>query len=178
MSQSRNCFIDYNLKHGNRMTLKELTDNLADFMHDRTLLNFSSPFKVDVILFSWTQESGSQLFYIRSSGESAGFFGAAVGKWQKEAREDLRNLKFPMMTALAALIQATRIAMKTQQLEMAGNKSAKGKLTLVWIGADTGGKAQKCDRKLVREVFAAATENLVGFQTANDSGSESDSHKE
>uniref|UniRef100_A0A0A1XS56 Proteasome subunit alpha type n=1 Tax=Zeugodacus cucurbitae TaxID=28588 RepID=A0A0A1XS56_ZEUCU len=78
--------------------LKQLTERVSAYVHAYTLYSAVRPFGVSVILASWDEEQGPQLYKIDPSGTSFGYFACASGKAEQQAKTEMEKLKFAEMS--------------------------------------------------------------------------------
>lgn len=78
--------------------LKQLTERVSAYAHAYTLYSAVRPFGVSVILASWDEEQGPQLYKIEPSGTSFGYFACASGKAEQQAKTEMEKLKFAEMS--------------------------------------------------------------------------------
>jgi 20S proteasome subunit alpha 7 len=143
----KNSAKEFRRKFHKRIPLKKLCENLSYFMNERSLRSLTSPFCVYVILCSWSEDNRAELFYMEPSGEFHGYFGCAVGKWKKEAKEEISKLNFQLLPSKELLEESLKVMLKVDTLDLEENKDIKSALTVVCIGRDTGGKIEYCTVK-------------------------------
>ena len=56
------------------------------------------PYGVNVVLTTWTEEKGPEMYCIEPSGVSFGYFGCAIGKAKQAAKTEIEKLKLENLT--------------------------------------------------------------------------------
>ena len=67
------------------------------------------PFGAAVMIGSWTETDGSQLFCIEPSGVHYGYWGCSAGKARQAAKTEIEKLKTKDMTCKELLKEAAKI---------------------------------------------------------------------
>ncbi|XP_017865031.1 PREDICTED: proteasome subunit alpha type-3 [Drosophila arizonae] len=78
--------------------LKHLCDRVSGYLHAYTLYSAVRPFGLSVILASWDEVDGPQLYKIEPSGNSFGYYACASGKAKQQAKTEMEKFKFSDMT--------------------------------------------------------------------------------
>jgi 20S proteasome subunit alpha 7 len=83
----------YRKQYNRTIPLKILNDKLSSLYHAYTLYSAVRPYGVSVILYTWTERSGPEMYCIEPSGVSFGYFGYAAGKAKQAAKTEIEKLK-------------------------------------------------------------------------------------
>lgn len=146
---------NYRRQYGRTIPLKILNERLSSLFHAYTLYSAIRPFGVCVILTTWTEENGPEMYSIETSGVSFGYFGCATGKAKQAAKTEIEKLKLESLSTKDLLAEAAKVIYRVN--EDASDSDTKFKLELSWIGKDTNGVHQICPLNLYNEAKAAAT---------------------
>ncbi|XP_014251114.1 proteasome subunit alpha type-3 [Cimex lectularius] len=126
---------NYRSQFKSSIPLKYLNERVAGYMHAYTLYSAVRPFGCSVILSTYSQLDGPEMYMIDPSGVSYGYFGCAVGKAKQAAKTEIEKLKLKDMSCKELVKEAARIIylvhdeLKDKQFE----------LEMSWIGAHTQG---------------------------------------
>lgn len=145
----------YRRQYGRTIPLKILNERLSALFHAYTLYSAIRPFGVCVILATWTEENGSEMYCIETSGVSFGYFGCATGKAKQAAKTEIEKLKLEGLGTKDLLAEASKVIFRVN--EDATDSDTKFKLELSWVGKETKGIHQMCPVNLYNEAKAAAT---------------------
>ncbi|EDW49403.1 proteasome subunit alpha type-3 [Drosophila sechellia] len=89
---------NYRQQFEQAIPLKHLCDRVAGYVHAYTLYSAVRPFGLSIILASWDEVEGPQLYKIEPSGSSFGYFACASGKAKQLAKTEMEKLKTDMRT--------------------------------------------------------------------------------
>lgn len=78
--------------------LKILVERVSAYIHAYTLYSAVRPFGVTIIIASWNEEDGPQLYKIEPSGTYFGYLACASGKAKQQAKTEMEKLKLGDMT--------------------------------------------------------------------------------
>ncbi|TDG42869.1 hypothetical protein AWZ03_010689 [Drosophila navojoa] len=78
--------------------LKHLCERVSGYLHAYTLYSAVRPFGLSVILASWDEVDGPQLYKIEPSGNSFGYYACASGKAKQQAKTEMEKFKFTDMS--------------------------------------------------------------------------------
>jgi 20S proteasome subunit alpha 7 len=81
---------NYRSDFGCDIPLKELSKRTANYMHAYTLYSAVRPFGATIMLGTWTEAHGPELYCIEPSGVFYGYYGCAAGK-AKQVSHLLKN---------------------------------------------------------------------------------------
>ncbi|EDW89563.1 proteasome subunit alpha type-3 [Drosophila yakuba] len=87
---------NYRQQFEHAIPLKHLCDRVAGYVHAYTLYSAVRPFGLSIILASWDEVEGPQLYKIEPSGSSFGYFACASGKAKQLAKTEMEKLKTDM----------------------------------------------------------------------------------
>lgn len=127
---------EYRMQYEDQIPMKQLNRQVANYMHAYTLSSAVRPFGASVMLSSWTEDDGPELYVIEPSGFTCGYFGWAIGKAKQAAKTDLEHLKLSQTPAIDLLKTAAEIIYKVHD----SSKDKKFAVELSWVGAQTDGK--------------------------------------
>eukprot|EP00099_Drosophila_melanogaster_P025418 NP_724834.1 proteasome alpha7 subunit [Drosophila melanogaster] len=89
---------NYRQQFEQAIPLKHLCHRVAGYVHAYTLYSAVRPFGLSIILASWDEVEGPQLYKIEPSGSSFGYFACASGKAKQLAKTEMEKLKMDMRT--------------------------------------------------------------------------------
>ncbi|RWS29340.1 proteasome alpha subunit-like protein, partial [Leptotrombidium deliense] len=148
---------DYRSKYGAPIPLKYLKDRVAQYMHAYTLYSALRPFGTSLLLGTWDQFDGPQLYCLDPSGLSVGYFGCTVGKAKQAAKteiEKITNLKDrtceELVKEAAKVIYVVHDEIKDKAFE----------LELSWITEATNGRHEIVPEKVFKEAETFAKEAM------------------
>ncbi|XP_017489581.1 PREDICTED: proteasome subunit alpha type-3-like [Rhagoletis zephyria] len=147
---------DYRSQYGMPIPINYLKNRVAMYMHAYTLYSALRPFGCSVILASYDELDGPQLYCLDPSGVSWGYKGCAIGKNKQGAKTELEKLKFSEVSARDLIKEAARIIYSVHD-EV---KDKAFELELSWIGKDTNGLHQWVPKPLFDEAVHYAQESL------------------
>lgn len=127
---------NYKAQYGNRVPCKVLADRVAMYMHAYTLYSFVRPFGCSVMLSSYDQTDGPQMFMIEPSGICHGYFGCTVGKAKQAAKTEIEKVQMKNMP-MQELVKEVAKIIYTVHDEV---KDKAFELELSWVGAATNGR--------------------------------------
>ncbi|KAH8324470.1 hypothetical protein KR074_008093 [Drosophila pseudoananassae] len=73
--------------------LLKLCERVSSYMHAYTLYSAVRPFGLSIILSSWDEKNGPELYKIEPSGSFVGYFCCASGKAKQQAKTEMDKLK-------------------------------------------------------------------------------------
>jgi 20S proteasome subunit alpha 7 len=146
---------DYRRQYGQTIPLKILNDRLSSLFHAYTLYSAVRPYGVCIILTTWTEQNGAEMYCIETSGVSFGYYGCATGKAKQAAKTEIEKLKLDSLSTRDLLNEGAKIIYRVN--EDSSDSDQKFKLELSWVGKDTNGVHQICPPHLYEEAKAAAT---------------------
>ena len=126
----------YRSQYDQPIPLKTLKDRIAMYMHAYTLYSAVRPFGASLLLASWNQDDGPELYGIEPSGSVLGYFGCSIGKAKQAAKTELEKLNSKDILCKDLLKEAAKIIYSVHD-EI---KDKAFELELSWIGSFTGGK--------------------------------------
>uniref|UniRef100_A0A182NS94 Proteasome subunit alpha type n=1 Tax=Anopheles dirus TaxID=7168 RepID=A0A182NS94_9DIPT len=154
----------YRQQNNRAIPLKQLNDRLSSYFHAYTLYSAVRPFGVSVILASWSEEKGPEMYMIDPSGVSCGYFGCAVGKAKQTAKTEIEKLKLSEMSVKDLVLTAGKIIYQVHD-EL---KDKDFKLELSWVCQDSKG----VHKTVPTEVYAAA--NRAGQEAVDEDDSDNE----
>ncbi|XP_068147151.1 proteasome subunit alpha type-3 [Drosophila tropicalis] len=89
--------------------LKHLCDRVSGYIHAYTLYSAVRPFGISVLLASWDETDGPQLYKIEPSGSSFGYYACASGKAKQQAKTEMEKFKFAEMDTETLIKRAGEI---------------------------------------------------------------------
>jgi len=135
---------------------KILAERVAGFVQAYTLYGHLRPFGVSLILGSWDQDSGPQMYMIEPSGLCYGYFATAVGKGRAAAKGELEKLKLADMTVEQATKEVAKIIYQVHD----DVKDKDFELELSWICQASGYQHALVPKKVFEEAEKYAKESL------------------
>jgi len=100
---------NYRLEYGSPIPIKYLKDRVSMYLHAYTMYSALRPFGCSLLLASFDQIDGPQLYCLDPSGLSWGYFGCAIGKAKQAAKTELEKLKLKDMTCKELIREAAKI---------------------------------------------------------------------
>ena len=86
------------------------------YMHAYTLYSAVRPFGTNVMLGTWSEEAGPQLYSVDPSGVSHGYWGCAAGKAKQAAKTEIEKVKVKDMTCKELVKEAAKIIYQVGRL--------------------------------------------------------------
>ncbi|NP_001150029.2 Proteasome subunit alpha type-3 [Zea mays] len=151
VSRTKSEAASYEKVYGEPISVKELADRVASYVHLCTLYWWLRPFGCGVILGGYDRD-GPQLYMIEPSGVSYKYFGAALGKGRQAAKTEIEKLKLSELTCREGIVEVAKII-------YAVHDEAKDKafeLELSWICEESKRQHQKVPNDLLEHAKAAA----------------------
>jgi 20S proteasome subunit alpha 7 len=103
---------EYRSFYGSEIPGKVLNDRLAGHVHNHTLYWHSRPYGCSVLLATYDEGNGPQLYGIEPSGVSYRYFAVAIGKYKQGSSSELEKLDFTKLTVKEAVNHVARIIYK------------------------------------------------------------------
>uniref|UniRef100_A0A0A9YLA3 Proteasome subunit alpha type n=1 Tax=Lygus hesperus TaxID=30085 RepID=A0A0A9YLA3_LYGHE len=129
---------NYRSQYKTPIPLKYLNERVSMYVHAYTLYSAVRPFGCSVILSTYSEREGPEMYMIDPSGVSYGYHGCAVGKAKQAAKTEIEKMKLKDLTCRELVKEAARIIylvhdeLKDKQFE----------LEMCWIGSHTNGVNQ------------------------------------
>ncbi|OLL26669.1 putative proteasome subunit alpha type-7 [Neolecta irregularis DAH-3] len=124
-----------------------LADRVSQYVQAYTLYSSVRPFGIGTIVAA-VDEDGPQLYAIEPSGESWGYFGAAIGKGRRVAKTELEKLDLKNLTVRDAVKEAAKIIYATHD----EGKDKDFELEMSWISnTETNGHHQFVPAEIIEE---------------------------
>uniref|UniRef100_U5EZB3 Proteasome subunit alpha type n=1 Tax=Corethrella appendiculata TaxID=1370023 RepID=U5EZB3_9DIPT len=147
---------NYRQQYNQEIPLKWLNDRLSSYFHAYTLYSAVRPFGVSVILSSWSEKNGPEMYMIDPSGVSCGYFGCAIGKAKQSAKTEIEKLKLAEMTVHELINSAGKIIYQVHD-EL---KDKDFKLELSWVCQASNGIHQTVPLELYTAANRAGQEAM------------------
>lgn len=144
------------MEYGQLVPLKHLKRRVAQYVQAHTLYSSLRPYGASVLLGSWNEFDGPELYCIEPSGLAYGYNGISIGKAKQAAKTEIEKLKLSELTCEQLVKEAAKIIyivhdeIKDKQFE----------LELSWIGEFTGGKHEFVSKETFDKAEAFAKEAL------------------
>jgi len=145
---------NYRMRYGSNIPVKYLADRVSQYMHAYTLYSGVRPFGANVMLSSYSEEKGAELYCLEPSGVNYGYWGCAAGKAKQTAKTEIEKLKLKDMLVADLVKEAAKIIYMVHD-EV---KDKMFELELSWVSKDTKGKHQRVPQAVLEEAekFAKA----------------------
>jgi len=130
---------DYRSFFGVPIPGQVLADRLAGHVHNHTLYWYLRPFGCSVLLASYTERSGPELYCLEPSGICYRYSAAAIGKYKQGAKTELEKINFQTITCREAVKEIAKIIYKLHD----DIKDKAFELELSWV----------CDESKSKHVF-------------------------
>ncbi|ONM60103.1 Proteasome subunit alpha type [Zea mays] len=151
VSRTKSEAASYEKVYGEPISVKELADRVASYVHLCTLYWWLRPFGCGVILGGYDRD-GPQLYMIEPSGVSYKYFGAALGKGRQAAKTEIEKLKLSELTCREGIVEVAKIIYGVH--DEAKDKAFE--LELSWICDESNRQHQKVPNELLEQAKAAA----------------------
>ncbi|CAG9100643.1 Proteasome subunit alpha type-3 [Plutella xylostella] len=154
----------YRSQYGVSVPLKYLNERVSMYMHAYTLYSAVRPYGCSVVMGSWSENDGPQMYMLDPSGVSFSYFGCAVGKAKQAAKTEIEKLKLADLTVKDLIKEASRIIylvhdeLKDKQFE----------LELSWVSKATKGRHELVPRELAAEAENLAKQALADIEDSDD----------
>lgn len=135
-NKARDEACDYHQRYGVPIPCKVLNERVSAYMHGFTLLGYQRPLGASVLMGSYNEVDGPELYMAEPSGVSWGYYGSAVGKGAAAAHSEIEKLKLSEMTCRELVNEAAKIIYAVHD-EV---KDKHFNLFLSWVSAETLGK--------------------------------------
>lgn len=155
---------NYRQQYNRTIPLKQLNERISSYLHAYTLYSAVRPFGVSVIISSWSEETGPEMYMIDPSGTSLGYLGCAVGKAKQSAKTEIEKLKLADLNCEQLTVEAAKIIHQVHD-EL---KDKEFKLEMSWVGRPSEGK----HKPLPANVYEAADKAGREAMNQNDSDDE------
>jgi len=134
---------DYRSFFGIPIPGQVLSDRLAGHIHNHTLYWYLRPFGCSILLGSYTERSGPELYSVDPTGTSYRYSAAAIGKYRQGAKTELEKINFNTITCRDAVKEIAKIIYKLHD----DIKDKEFELELSWI----------CEESKRKHVFVPKT---------------------
>ncbi|KAG2592417.1 hypothetical protein PVAP13_5NG547300 [Panicum virgatum] len=151
VSRAKSEAASYEKVYGEAISVKELADRVASYVHLCTLYWWLRPFGCGVILGGYDRD-GPQLYMIEPSGVSYKYFGAALGKGRQAAKTEIEKLKLSELTCREGIVEVAKIIYGVH--DEAKDKAFE--LELSWVCDESNRQHQKVPNDLLEQAKAAA----------------------
>ncbi|OEL35684.1 Proteasome subunit alpha type-3 [Dichanthelium oligosanthes] len=151
VSRAKSEAASYEKVYGEPISVKELADRVASYVHLCTLYWWLRPFGCGVILGGYDRD-GPQLYMIEPSGVSYKYFGAALGKGRQAAKTEIEKLKLSELTCREGIVEVAKIIYGVH--DEAKDKAFE--LELSWVCDESNRQHQKVPNDLLEQAKAAA----------------------
>ncbi|KAI4463943.1 proteasome subunit alpha/beta [Holotrichia oblita] len=147
---------NYRAQYNVCIPLKYLNDRVSMYMHAYTLYSAVRPYGCSVILSSYDDVDGPQMYMIDPSGVSYGYYGCAIGKAKQSAKTEIEKLKLTNMPTKDLVKEAARIVYLVHD-EL---KDKNFELELAWVCADSKGRHEKVPETVYAEAEKSAKQAM------------------
>ncbi|XP_065175136.1 proteasome subunit alpha type-3-like [Sycon ciliatum] len=154
----------YRRKFNQGIPLKLLADRVSMTMHAYTLYSHVRPFGCSIILSTYAEQTGPEMYMIDPSGVSWGYHGCAMGKAKQQAKTELEKVKVSEITCDQLVKEVAKIIYILHD-EV---KDREFVLELSWVCAASGGRHELVPKSVYEEAVQA------GQSVLDDSDSESE----
>jgi len=120
---------DYRSFFGVPIPGQVLSDRLAGHIHNHTLYWYLRPFGCSILLASYTDRSGPELYCLDATGSSYRYLAAAIGKYKQGAKTELEKINFTTVTCREAVKEVAKIIYKLHD----DIKDKEFELELSWV---------------------------------------------
>ncbi|XP_063538765.1 proteasome subunit alpha type-3 [Cydia strobilella] len=154
----------YRNQYGMPVPLKYLNERVSMYMHAYTLYSAVRPYGCSIVMGTWSEHNGPEMYMLDPSGVSFSYFGCAVGKAKQAAKTEIEKLKLADLTVKELVKEAARIIylvhdeLKDKQFE----------LELSWVSKDTKGKHELVPRDIAAEAENTARQALADIEDSDE----------
>ncbi|CAH0399992.1 unnamed protein product [Chilo suppressalis] len=154
---------NYRSQYGIPVPLKYLNERVSMYMHAYTLYSAVRPYGCSVVMGTWTEHDGPQMYMLDPSGVAFSYFGCAVGKAKQAAKTEIEKLKLADLTVKDLVKEAARIIylvhdeLKDKQFE----------LELSWVSAATRGRHEMVPRSVAQDAESTARQALADIDDSD-----------
>ncbi|XP_059062522.1 proteasome subunit alpha type-3-like [Achroia grisella] len=155
---------NYRSQYGVPVPLKYLNERVSMYMHAYTLYSAVRPYGCSMVMGTWTDYEGPQMYMLDPSGVSFSYFGCAVGKAKQAAKTEIEKLKLGDLTVKELVREAARIIylvhdeLKDKQFE----------LELSWVSEATKGRHEMVPKELAKEAENVAKQALADIEDSDE----------
>merc|ERR1711953_202973 len=147
---------NYKSEYGSPIPVKYLTDRVSNYVHAYTLYSALRPFGTTIMMGSYTDIDGPELYCIENSGLYYRYWGCAAGKAKQSAKTEIEKLEMKNMTCKELVKEAAKIIYQVHD-EV---KDKMFELELSWVTKDTKGKHERVPQKIHDEAETFAKEAM------------------
>lgn len=155
---------NYRSQYGVPVPLKYLNERVSMYIHAYTLYSAVRPYGCSVVMGTWSEHDGPQMFMIDPSGVSYSYFGCAVGKAKQAAKTEIEKLKLADMTVKQLVKEAAKIIYQVHD-EL---KDKQFELELSWVCKSTKGVHQLVPQDIATEAENLAKQALADIEDSDD----------
>jgi len=154
---------NYRSEYKSDIPLRQLSDKVAMYMHAYTLYSAVRPFGCGVIMGTYEETSGPEMYMIDPSGVFHGYYGCSLGKAKQAAKTEMEKIKFKDMTCRDLIKEAAKIIYIVHD-EV---KDKAFELELSWVGKHTNGIHEKVPDAVFTEAEAYARSALDEYSDSD-----------
>eukprot|EP00455_Lapot_gusevi_P052550 TRINITY_DN800_c0_g1_i1.p1 TRINITY_DN800_c0_g1~~TRINITY_DN800_c0_g1_i1.p1 ORF type:complete len:258 (+),score=60.37 TRINITY_DN800_c0_g1_i1:75-848(+) len=127
---------NYRSFYGSAITGFALAERVAQHVHSYTLYWYLRPFGASVLLGSFDNEAGPQLYMVEPTGVCNRYYASAIGKNKQGAKGELEKLDFSTITCRQAIKEIAKILYKLHD----DIKDKEMELELSWVCEESNRK--------------------------------------
>merc|ERR1711963_28952 len=157
---------NYKSEYGSNIPVRYLTDRVSNYIHAYTLYSALRPFGTTIMMGSYTDTDGPELYCIENSGLHYRYWGCAAGKAKQSAKTEIEKLEMKNMTCKELVKEAAKIIYQVHD-EV---KDKMFELELSWVTKDTGGIHQRVPNDVAAAAEKFAKEALEDSDDDSDDG--------
>jgi len=147
---------NYKSEYGSNIPVRYLTDRVSNYIHAYTLYSALRPFGTTIMMGSYTDTDGPELYCIENSGLHYRYWGCAAGKAKQSAKTEIEKLEMKNMTCKELVKEAAKIIYQVHD-EV---KDKMFELELSWVTKATEGRHERVPKKIHDEAETYAKEAL------------------
>lgn len=148
---------NYRNQYRNPIPLKYLKDRVSMYVHAYTLYSALRPFGAALLIGSYDQLHGPELFCLEPSGLAHGYYGCSIGKAKQAAKTEIEKLKNIQDLPCQELVKEAAKIIYTVHDEI---KDKAFELELSWVGSFTEGRHVTVPKDIFDEAEKYAKESL------------------
>jgi len=124
VNKSRSEAAEYRAFYGSEIPGKVLSDRIAGHVHTNTLYWYARPFGCSILMATYDEGAGPQLYAIEPSGVCYRYFATAIGKHKQGSSSELEKIDFTKITcaegvkALAKILFKLHDVVKDKELDL------------------------------------------------------------
>eukprot|EP00049_Salpingoeca_infusionum_P018057 m.355546 g.355546 ORF g.355546 m.355546 type:complete len:257 (-) comp17276_c0_seq1:209-979(-) len=168
VSEARSSAVKYRDLYGHPIPLKKLNDELSSYMHMLTLYGGARPCGCSIVLGSYNDKDGAELYMGEPSGVAWGYYGCALGKNKQAAQSDIEKFKPATKTCREIVKEAVHILKSIHD----DTKQQPYELEVSWVCQESNGEFASIPADLLAEAEREAEARMADSDSESDEDSD------